>query len=104
MGKEEFAKRLSGFVLAGNLEEQKEDVVYEPVSDAMKSFVWGNRWIDNSDQLPGIMSDGQIALQAGLALVGALAGPFGALMLGIQQLTSVLVTICVMQGACSQDD
>ena len=116
--KEEFTSRLSGFVLA-NLEEQK-DLSYEPVSDAMKAFVWGNQWIDQSDNLPGLLSGGEIAMQAGIAIGVALISMFlpgigtaaqygitmalamAAVSIGAGQLAGTVATICVMKGACSQ--
>ena len=80
LNKEEFVKRLSGFVLAGDLEQQK-DLSYELVSDATKAFVWGNRWIDNSDALPGLLSGGELAMQigisVGMAIISALLPGLG---------------------------
>jgi len=59
MPRNEFKEKISGFVLAVNLDRQ-ENMEYEPISDAMKAFVWGNKWVDRSDDLPGLLSGSDV--------------------------------------------
>ena len=73
--RQDFVEKASGFVLALNPERQR-DVAYEPVTDAVKAFVWGNRWVDKSDQLPGLLSGGDLLMHAAVSVVGAVLSLF----------------------------
>ncbi len=50
----EFQKDLSGFVLLAP-GEAKISVKSKEVSDQEKAFVWGNKYVDKSDELPGLV-------------------------------------------------
>ena len=38
----------------------------------MTAFIWGNKWVDRSDDLPGLMTGTQVAVGIGIAVVAAL--------------------------------
>ncbi|MBP9855390.1 MAG: hypothetical protein KBD53_11040, partial [Candidatus Omnitrophica bacterium] len=56
LSKDAFVSELSGFVLANNLDGRK-DLSIEFIPDSAAAFVWGNKWHDRSDDLPGFGSD-----------------------------------------------
>jgi len=81
MPRDQFKEKISGFVLAVNLDRQ-EDMEYEPISDAMKVFVWGNKWIDRSDDLPGLLSGADvfaavISMVVQIVIAYIMGGPLG---------------------------
>ncbi|MGE3982455.1 MAG: cysteine peptidase family C39 domain-containing protein, partial [Candidatus Omnitrophota bacterium] len=58
LAKDVFISELSGFVLAKNL-ENKKDLEIEFIPDSMAAFVWGDKWRDQSDDLPGLVSSSE---------------------------------------------
>ena len=112
--REEFARQFSGFVLALDLEKQPE-LSYENVTDAMKAFVWGNEWVDRSDEiLIGMMSTGQMLMGLGMIIVQAVISYFtgGAgyagmawvgFSAGVSALSSKIAEVCVLKWGCSAE-
>ncbi|HQP10577.1 MAG TPA: cysteine peptidase family C39 domain-containing protein, partial [Candidatus Omnitrophota bacterium] len=78
--KQDFISQLSGFVLAPDLEEQK-DIAFEYVPDSMTPFIWGNKWISKADDLPGMYSTGSLVLNfvvsVGMSIIGGYLGSIG---------------------------
>ncbi|MEK7680291.1 MAG: hypothetical protein AAB356_08870, partial [Deltaproteobacteria bacterium] len=73
----------------------------------MQAFIWGNRWRDNSDDLPGLMTGTQLAVGIGIAVVSAIIAPGAGLAafsfnLSLSQFATAAATVCVMQGGCSE--
>ncbi|MBU4334327.1 MAG: hypothetical protein KKD07_07810, partial [Candidatus Omnitrophica bacterium] len=115
--KENFVSKLSGFVLATGLEGRK-DIAFENVPDSLKTFIWGSAWVDKSDELPGLVGDGNmwksIAIQVVGAIIAAILCPYtacasmagflayAALSMAASQFASTLAEVCVMKGVCSQ--
>ncbi|MCA9402610.1 MAG: hypothetical protein KC897_02405, partial [Candidatus Omnitrophica bacterium] len=66
-----FVSQLSGFVLARNL-NQHQNLEVEYIPDSMAAFVWGDKWRDQSDDLPGMYGfwDEFGGIIIGLALAG----------------------------------
>lgn len=58
LSKDAFVSELSGFVLAKNL-DAKKDLEIEYIPDSMAAFVWGDKWRDQSDDLPGLVSSSE---------------------------------------------
>ncbi|HRZ39446.1 MAG TPA: cysteine peptidase family C39 domain-containing protein, partial [Candidatus Omnitrophota bacterium] len=56
MSQEDFLKDLSGYVLILK-KNIPISVSYQNVDDVEKAFVWGDRWVDQSDELPGLLGD-----------------------------------------------
>jgi len=55
---DEFTSQLTGYVLAPNLEAQK-DLKFEYVPESVQAFVWGSAWLSQADQLPGFVTLGE---------------------------------------------
>ena len=71
MAIDDFVAELSGFALASDLENQKH-LAFEYVPDSMQTYIWGNAWVDNSDNLPGLVSGSDIAMSIGIQIGGIL--------------------------------
>ncbi|NLE65187.1 MAG: hypothetical protein GX606_04645, partial [Elusimicrobia bacterium] len=67
----EFTARLTGFVLAQDLEYffKADHQVLDPATQA---FVWGDKWKDRSGDLPGLYSSGDIATQVAIQVAMSL--------------------------------
>ncbi|MFA5261668.1 MAG: cysteine peptidase family C39 domain-containing protein, partial [Candidatus Omnitrophota bacterium] len=94
--KTEFIAQLSGFVLAPDLERQT-DIAFEYVPDSMTPFVWGNKWVDKSDDLPGILSTGELIVGAVITAVTSFVG--GAI--GNVAISTILGTFAFSMGSSS---
>ncbi|MCB9747065.1 MAG: hypothetical protein H6755_01490, partial [Candidatus Omnitrophica bacterium] len=119
---EEFIPQLSGYVLASDLESKKDQIAFESVPEEMTAYVWGNKWVDRSDDLPGLTTAGEIALAVGMELVqliilavfcaavivGTLGGGTGACVAAAivyfgAKLGQQLALLCYNEGACSEE-
>ncbi len=111
LSKKEFLSQMTGYVLASDVEQLGEGS-YEVMSDAAKAFVWGSKWRDRSGDLPGLMSDSEIAMQIGIAVASAVVtwglGSFGttalvlaSLGMAAGQFAQAVATVCMMEGVCS---
>ncbi|MFC1510582.1 cysteine peptidase family C39 domain-containing protein [Candidatus Omnitrophota bacterium] len=107
---DEFTSKMTGFVLANVIENVKPSMM-EEVPDSMAAFVWGSKWVDQTDQLPGFMSIGDAltgaVLQAVMIYIGSFLGPLGIVgsifASAAGQFANTIVSICVMKGACSEE-
>jgi len=104
MPKDAFVEQLSGYVMASLNAVPLVD--YEIVPPSVQAFIWGNKWVDRSDDLPGLMSGGEIALSAAISIAGAALGA-GSLMafafsLAMSSFANTMATVCVMKGSCSE--
>ncbi|MCK5179231.1 MAG: hypothetical protein KAR32_06840, partial [Candidatus Omnitrophica bacterium] len=99
----EFTAQLTGFVLAPELEKQKS-VAFEYVPDSMTPFIWGNKWVDKSDDLPGLMSDGDIIAGAAIQAVSAYfgGGPCFAFSMGVSSFAGSMAQVAVMKWGFSE--
>ena len=119
---QDFLNNIDGFVFAQvppvilSPKGEESQLNYQLVPAPLQAFVWGDKWRDLSKSLPGIMSGGSLALQLCID-IGLLALSFtgvgAALKIGtvmtefslqLGNLMNALGTICVMKGACSQDE
>ncbi|MCK5015342.1 MAG: hypothetical protein KAS66_16160, partial [Candidatus Omnitrophica bacterium] len=110
----EFTAQLTGFVLAPELENQ-ESVVFEYVPDSMTPFIWGNKWVDQSDNLPGLISTEELVIGAAIQIAAALIGAssltsatvsFGAAFgfaMGVSSFAGTMGQVAVMKWGWSED-
>src|SRR3989338_2096946 len=116
MSRDELTAGSSGFVYAklpsndGRWLMDDGRLSYEIVPDSMQAFVWGNRWRDNSDNLPGLMTGEQLAVGLAIQVAGAAIGAYGnpnaflafSFNLSLSQFSSSAATACVTNGVCSE--
>ncbi|MCK5180724.1 MAG: hypothetical protein KAR32_14425, partial [Candidatus Omnitrophica bacterium] len=100
----EFTAQLTGFVLAPELEKQ-ESVVFEYVPDSMTPFIWGNKWVDKSDELPGLMSTEDVLISVAIQVVAALILPGAgfAFSIGVSSFAGTMGEVAVMKWGWSED-
>ncbi|MBF0486226.1 MAG: hypothetical protein HQL16_06915, partial [Candidatus Omnitrophica bacterium] len=77
MTREELFERATGYVLAKNM-DYFLGAGFEEVSPTMQTFVWGDKWRNRSDDLPGLLTAGQVFMQVfmqfAMAFLGMLLG------------------------------
>ncbi|MEW5894919.1 MAG: hypothetical protein AB1650_04065, partial [Candidatus Omnitrophota bacterium] len=116
-GREDFVKQATGFVLiAGGL---PDGIKHKEVSDDEKAYVWGNKYEDRSDDLPGLVDSSgvwlEITIEVAIQIVGAYLGTtyFNAplsvvegvfVAYGASQLASAITQLAVLKGWISADD
>ncbi|MEI7999173.1 MAG: cysteine peptidase family C39 domain-containing protein, partial [Candidatus Omnitrophota bacterium] len=106
----DFEKTVNGFVYAQVPVNEVGDalVSFETVPENIQAFVWGDKWRDLSQNLPGLVTISSQLISAGIqiatAIVGAgIGGTIGQAMVvgvGIAQMASKIATICQMEGVC----
>ena len=72
MPREDFVAQLSGFVFADSsslVSHPSSFVNYELVPDSMQAFIWGNTWVDNSKNLPGLVSQNSVIISIIIAVI-----------------------------------
>ncbi|MFT5388134.1 MAG: hypothetical protein ACI9E5_001270, partial [Candidatus Omnitrophota bacterium] len=110
---DKFASEITGYVLAKDIKSNPQ-LQHESVSQSAQAFVWGSKWQDNSDNLPGLYDTGDMLLQVAITLGSSFAFATGQMQLGVammfalfsytvSQFSSTIATVCVMKGACTQD-
>jgi len=133
-----FVSKLSGFVLASGLQKREtqdvgrktsderretnssyvsrlsSDVNYEVVPDAMQAYIWGSKWTDNSEFLPGLADNGDdfwsdilgTAVSLVVSYVSIEFFGFDAttvfLTQALSQLGSTIATVCYQEGVCGE--
>jgi len=105
---DEFVEQLSGFVLASDIGQQKE-IKFEIVPDSVQAFIWGSKWHDNSENLPGLISTGSLMLSVGIqvatSFIPGLGGVTGLIIsLAGSQFAGAMATMCVMSGRCTEKE
>ena len=119
LSRAEFIERSNGYVLAQEPSSSVDmSAAFEPVSDAMLAFIWGNAWHSRHHQLPGLISGKSLAISTaidiGLMVGGAEfgsmlgAGNFSNLMVfamtfenGVSTMMEGITSWCVLAGKCS---
>ncbi|MDE2028366.1 MAG: hypothetical protein KGJ11_07475, partial [Candidatus Omnitrophica bacterium] len=105
----DFLKNADGFVLA----QPTEGITAKAVPESLQAFVWGDKWRDMSQNLPGIVSGAQLGIQIAILVLRIVLSfvpyvgtgiEFAMFAYEVSQLAQALATICVMKGACSQDE
>ncbi|MBI4309820.1 MAG: hypothetical protein HY591_05765, partial [Candidatus Omnitrophica bacterium] len=120
-------KQVDGFayVATGSLPapEMVRGGRYQYVPETLEAFVWGDKWRDQSKNLPGLFNGTRLAVNIGIQVAVAAAsfglgasgvpgfsntiggvpvniGQFVAFGMAVSQFTSTIATICVQEGAC----
>ena len=108
--KEKFAEELSGYVLVADSAAPSQ-VAVEEITDTAKAFVWGNTWVDNSEDLWGIDEDvWDVVLKLVILIIQIVICVFtwvGCVMLVANVLLDAYVTmlqVCVMEARCTAEE
>jgi len=95
-----FEQNADGFAYAAK--PQEGTLAFQYVPESLEAFVWGDKWRDNSGNLPGLLSGSAIAMNIGITVASALlTGGSAMLALSVSNFTQTLATICVQEGVCN---
>src|SRR5207244_2819900 len=104
-----FLNNADGFVFA---KSPSDNVSYQIVPDSLQAFVWGDKWRDLSQTLPGMMHKSQMTMQIIMMVATIILDMVGLGMplqmavfaMELSQLMQTLETLCVLKGACTADE